>query len=181
VESLLVDIPVQITPDIYKSYVTTYKKEMKQLLVQCQNALYGTMVASLLYYCKFTKGLTSVRFKINPYDPCIANKTVDGMQMTICFHVDAKWVGMTLDYTIHGWVNISMFNYIDKIIDAFDKAEPKWGGTKSSAAPDNLFKVDKECEKLLPEKAVEFHNLVAKTLYMPENEPDLILALLLHF
>jgi hypothetical protein len=51
---------------------------MKQLLVQCQNALYGTMVASLLYYHKFTKSLMSVGFEINPYDPCVANKIVDG-------------------------------------------------------------------------------------------------------
>jgi hypothetical protein len=73
---------VQIAHNVYKSYVTTDKKGMKQLLVQCKNALYGTMVARLLYYCKFTKSL-SVRFEINPYDPCVANKTVDGMQMTI--------------------------------------------------------------------------------------------------
>jgi hypothetical protein len=85
---VLMDIPVQIAPDVYKSYVTTDKKETKQLLVQCQNALYGTMVASLLYYCKFTKSLMSVGFEINMYDPCMANKIVDGMQMTICFHVD---------------------------------------------------------------------------------------------
>jgi hypothetical protein len=64
--AILVDILVQIAPNIYKSYVMTDKKGMKQLLVQCQNALYGTMVASLLYYCKFTKSPTSVGFKINP-------------------------------------------------------------------------------------------------------------------
>jgi hypothetical protein len=52
---VLMYILVQIGPDIYKSYITTDKKGMKQLLVQCQNALYGTMVASLLYYHKFTK------------------------------------------------------------------------------------------------------------------------------
>jgi hypothetical protein len=66
---VLVDILVKIAPDVYKSYVTTDKKGTKQLLVQCPNALYGTMVASLLDYRKFTKSLTSVRFKINPYDP----------------------------------------------------------------------------------------------------------------
>jgi hypothetical protein len=58
-----------------------------------------------------------------------------------------------------------MFDYVDKIINAFDKAEHKGGGTKSSAAPDDLFKVNEDCNKLPPEKAVEFHNLVAKTLY----------------
>jgi hypothetical protein len=84
IRGVLVDILVKIAPNVYKSYVTTDKKGTKQLLVQCQNALYGTMVASLLYYRKFTKSLTSVGFKINPYDPCVANKIVDGTQMTIC-------------------------------------------------------------------------------------------------
>ena len=36
--------------------------------------------------------------------------------------------------------------------------------TKSSAAPENLFKVDEDLEKLSPDKAKGFHNLVAKTL-----------------
>jgi hypothetical protein len=61
---------------------------MKQLLVQCQNALCGTMVASLLYYRKFVKSLTDIGFIINPYEPCVANKIVEGKQMNICFHVD---------------------------------------------------------------------------------------------
>jgi hypothetical protein len=143
IRRVLVDILVKIAPDVYKSYITTDKKGTKQLLVQCQKALYGTMVASLLYYRKFTKSLTSVRFKINPYNPCVANKIVNGTQMTICFHVDDcklshhssrandniidwlrqeyesifedgsgkmtvsrgrvhKYLGMTLDYTVHG-------------------------------------------------------------------------------
>ena len=45
---VLVDILVEITPDVYKSHVTTDKKCVKQLLVQCQNTLYGAMVARLL-------------------------------------------------------------------------------------------------------------------------------------
>jgi hypothetical protein len=46
------------------------------------------MVASLLYYRKFTKSLTEIGFELNPCDPCVANKTIKGKQMTICFHVD---------------------------------------------------------------------------------------------
>jgi hypothetical protein len=46
IRGVLVDILVQISPDAYKSYATTDKKGVRQLLVQCQhNALYGTMVA----------------------------------------------------------------------------------------------------------------------------------------
>jgi hypothetical protein len=73
ISGVLINIHIQIAPNVYKSYAMTDKKGMKQLLVQCQNALYGTMLASLLYYCKFTKSLMSVGFQIKPYHPCIAN------------------------------------------------------------------------------------------------------------
>jgi hypothetical protein len=211
---VLVDILVEIAPDVYEKYATTDKKGVKQLLVQCQNALYGTMVASLLYYRKFVKSLTDIDFVINPYDPCVANKTIEGKQMTICFHVDDcklshrkkkvmdkmikylrqeyesifedgsgamtvsrgkvhKYLGMTLDFTVRGQVKITMFDYIEEILTAFDKAEPKGAGTKTSAAPENLFAVNEDCEKLPPEKAVAFHNLVAKTLYATKRaRPD---------
>jgi hypothetical protein len=211
---VLVDILVKIAPDVYESYVTVDKKGQKQLLVQCQNALYGTMVASLLYYRKFVKSLTDIGFVINPYDPCVANKMVDGHQMTICFHVDDcklshinakandkminhlreeyesifkdgsgkmtvsrgkvhKYLGMTLDFTVRGEVKITMLDYVEEILTAFNKAEPKGAGTKSSAAPENLFIVNEDCEKLPPDKKVQFHNLVAKTLYATKRaRPD---------
>jgi hypothetical protein len=60
IQSILVDILVEIAPDLYKSYVSKDKKGSKQLLVQCQNALYSTMIASLLYYRKFVKSLTDI-------------------------------------------------------------------------------------------------------------------------
>ena len=88
IRGVLVDILVEISPDVYKSHATTDKNGVKQLLVQCQNALYGTMVARLLYCRKFIKSLTDIGFKINPYNPCVANKMIDGQQMTICYHVD---------------------------------------------------------------------------------------------
>jgi hypothetical protein len=56
-----------------------------------------------------------------------------------------KYLGMTLDYTVRGQVKITIFDYVNEIIAAFDKAEPKGGGTKSSAAPESLFKVDEDC------------------------------------
>ena len=214
IRGVLVDILVEIAPDVYKDYVTKDKRGIEQLLVQCQNALYGTMVASLLYYRKFAKSLTDVDFIINPYDPCVANKIIDGKQMTICWHVDDlkashakikimnrmirylrqeyesifedgsgamvvsrgkihKYLGMTLDYTVPGQVKISMFDYVDEILTAFDKAERRGAGSKSTAAPDNLFTVNDDCEKLSPEKIVQFHNLVAKTLYATKRaRPD---------
>ena len=29
-----------------------------------------------------------MRFKVNPYDPCVSNMMVDGGQITVCWHVD---------------------------------------------------------------------------------------------
>jgi uncharacterized Fe-S cluster-containing protein len=76
-----------------------------------------------------------------------------------------KYIGMTLDYRVQGQVKITMLDYVDEILAAVDKAEPKVGCTKTSAAPNSLFKFEKDCEKLAQAKAVELHNLVAKTLY----------------
>ena len=44
--------------------------------------------AALLFYKRLFRWLEDTGFKVNPYDPCVANKIVDGSQMTICWHVD---------------------------------------------------------------------------------------------
>ena len=45
----LVDILVSIAPEVYGLFVTTNKKGQQVLIVECLNAVYGTMVAALLY------------------------------------------------------------------------------------------------------------------------------------
>jgi hypothetical protein len=67
----LVTMLVDIAPDVYSDFVEVDKRGNKQLIVRCLNALYGTMVASLLFYKKFTKILSERDFKMNPYDPCV--------------------------------------------------------------------------------------------------------------
>jgi hypothetical protein len=84
----LVDILVSIAPDVYGPYMSTNKASQKVLLVQCLNAVYGNMVAALLYYKKFVKSLTKQGYKINPYNGCMANRVVKGKQVRICFHID---------------------------------------------------------------------------------------------
>jgi ribosomal protein L21E len=44
IQGVLGDILVDIAPDAYKVYVSKDKKGNKQLLVQCQRAIYKTMV-----------------------------------------------------------------------------------------------------------------------------------------
>ena len=51
-------------------------------------ALYGTLKAALLFWKKLTESLKLLGFIINLYDWCIANKTINGKQCTIVWHVD---------------------------------------------------------------------------------------------
>jgi hypothetical protein len=88
IRGTLVDILVSIAPEVYVPYMSTNKNGQKVLLVQYLNAVYGTMVAALLYYRKFVKSLTKQGYKINLYDGCMAIKMVKGKQITICFHLD---------------------------------------------------------------------------------------------
>ncbi len=74
IHGLLVDILGSIAPDFYGPYVTVGIKGEKRLLVQCLTALYGNMVVLLLYYKKFVKSLKPNGFRLNPHDPCMANK-----------------------------------------------------------------------------------------------------------
>ena len=84
----LAELLVKVAPNIYTKYVTVNAKGETVLYVQLLNALYGIMKAALLFYLRFVKDLTSIGFVLNPYDPCVANKTVDGTQLTIVWHVD---------------------------------------------------------------------------------------------
>jgi hypothetical protein len=219
IRGVLVDMLLKIAPVVYGPYVTTDKKGVKQLILQTLNALYGTMVAGLLYYLKFSKTLKRNDFTINPYDPCVANRRVSEKQQTICWHVDDcklshvdskvqdefiqvlrneyesifedgsgkmtvsrgkvhTYLGMTLDYTTPGQVKVSMFDYVKEIIAAFDAADPGNSGTKSSAAPLDLYKIDEDCKKLAPAMREQFHSVVQKTLFATKRaRPDTCTAI----
>jgi hypothetical protein len=88
IRGVVVDWLVNAAPGVYDPFVTTDKKGNKVLLVECWNAIYGTMIAGLLYYRKFTGSLTEQGYAVNAYDPCVWNKMIKGKQSTICFHVD---------------------------------------------------------------------------------------------
>ena len=83
------------------------------------------------------------------------------------------YLGMTLNCRIRGKFKITMFDYIEEIITAFEKAAPGKHITKSRAAPANIFVVHKYFKKLNYSKSVAFHNLVVKTLYATKQaRPD---------
>ena len=50
--------------------------------------IYGCIESEMVLYKLYPSTLTDMGFKINPYDICIANKTINGKQFTIAWYVD---------------------------------------------------------------------------------------------
>ncbi len=78
---------VKTDPKLYRQYVIL-EKGKSVLYLRLQKVLYGMMKSTLLFYRKLVSELREMGFEINPYDPCVANKTINGTQMTIRWHVD---------------------------------------------------------------------------------------------
>ena len=77
-----VDILLEIIPETYWEYVV-YEEKIKVLCVRMEKTLYGMMILSILYYKNFWSDIESIGYKVNPYDPCVANK-----QHNITWHAD---------------------------------------------------------------------------------------------
>ena len=89
-----------------------------------------------------------------------------------------KYLGITLDYFTVVQVKITMLDYIDGILNAFDKSDQTGGVTKSNVVPDIIFKVDKYCKEINAKQAVEFHHLVEKILFLTKQaSPDTCTAI----
>lgn len=84
---IMVDKLLEIDNEMYAPFVT-YKKGEKVLYVKLLKALYGTLRAARLFWEKLSGKLTEWGFKMNPYGTCVANKIVNGMQLTVVWHVD---------------------------------------------------------------------------------------------
>ena len=83
------------------------------------------------------------------------------------------YLGMNLDYSVKGQCMITMFEYMEECLDAFNKATSHGSGTKTSAAPADLFVVHLDSDKLPKVKAEQFHSIVAKVLFATKRaRPD---------
>uniref|UniRef100_A0A7S1V1J3 Reverse transcriptase Ty1/copia-type domain-containing protein n=1 Tax=Grammatophora oceanica TaxID=210454 RepID=A0A7S1V1J3_9STRA len=87
ITGVLVDMLLELNPELYKDFVV-YENGQKVLYVVVLKAIYGMLVASLLFYKKFRVDLEGVDFVFNDYDPCVANRMIRGKQQTVRFHVD---------------------------------------------------------------------------------------------
>ncbi len=97
-----------------------------------------------------------------------------------------KYLRMTLDFSHKGQCIVTMHDYLDGILKAYDAAIDKHKNgflpiTKQrydTQAPDSLFAVNEDYEKLPEDMAADFHTIVAKTLYVTKRaRPDMCLSI----
>jgi hypothetical protein len=114
ITGVLVDLLVQLAPDVYGPFVV-YEKGRKVLYVQVLRAIYGMLQAALLWYKEFRGDLEKeCGFKFNPYDPCVANRQVNGKQHTIRYHVDdlmSSHVNPSVNDKFENWLNKKYGNH----------------------------------------------------------------------
>jgi hypothetical protein len=132
-----------------------------------------------VFYKKLVKDLENYGFETNPYDPCVANKMINGKQMTMIWHVDnlnashvdAFELTKFASYlsSIYGGLAVHQgkkHDYLGMDLDYSEKGKVKisminyinnvskefpehLGATATSPAADHLFKVHDESEAQL--------------------------------
>jgi hypothetical protein len=161
--------------------------------VRLKKALYGCVQSAKLWYDKLSRVLGSNRYVKNDYDPCLFNKTVDGVQVTVAFHVDnllitsmkdsmideveamlkRKFTAITVNRSdTHSYLSMDMVVdehgvHLDMIahIDKCVKLRVVQRPATSPATED-LFEVPEDSEPLKEAARKDFHSDLAKLLYL---------------
>jgi hypothetical protein len=182
----------------YKKFVC-YENGKKVLYLQLLKALYGCVQSALLWYELFSSTLQGMGFVLNPYDVCVANKTIDKRQCTIVWHVDdtkishvdekavshviekieARFGKMTVT---RGREHVFLGMNIDfnddgtaniKMKDYIKEAIADFGEdiTRSATTPakKNLFELSEDSGALTDGDRDIFHSVVAKLLYVSKR------------
>ena len=198
-EDKMVDYMVQAHPDRYLPYVTTNRTGKKLLYVQLKKALYGCVKSALLWYNLFSSTIINMGFELNPYDTCVANKTINGTQCTICWYVDdlkishidkqvvddiiitieKRFGKMTVTHgTTHSYVGMDITYtqageaqiIMKQYLEEAIEAFPEDCSTPVlSPAAPHLFEVNDECKRLSEDHRRILHSITAKLLFVAKR------------
>ena len=78
---------MKLSPVMYHKYIRMGNGEAV-LYVKPSKVLYIRLRSGLLFYKRLVEDLESVGFELNPYDPCVANNTINGQQFTAIWYVE---------------------------------------------------------------------------------------------
>ena len=181
-----------------------YEKGKKVLYMWVTRAIYGCIESALLWYNLYADTLKDMGFKLNPYDRCIANKNINGKQCTIAWYVDDNFVshadskvvddiikimcekfgdltvtrgnkhtflGINFEFMDNGKLQIHMIDQLKEAIELFGENVE---GVVSLSAAKGLRDVDEESPLLDVNKAMTFHSVTAKLLFITKRaRPDI--------
>jgi hypothetical protein len=208
----------KMTEDVYMRLdpiITQFAKELDKsygafvepngtCIVKLDRALYGCIQSAKLWYDNISQLLLANGFAMNPYDPCVFNKTTNGVQCTIVLYVDDKMITtaresdarevIALLEEAYGEITVKEgkeHEYLGMLFK-FEKGKVRvtmpgytdeilqlTGTTKFSETPahDKLFVVGAS-PPLDDAKRENFHSIVAKLLFMAmRTRPDILLAI----
>ncbi|KOR29256.1 hypothetical protein TI04_09085, partial [Achromatium sp. WMS2] len=87
----------------YRDYIVR-DNGRKMLYVHIIKEIYRLLESALQFYNKLANALTTPGFEINPYDPCVVYKVVDGKHITVTWHVDNVKVSHMLEQVVTSFV-----------------------------------------------------------------------------
>jgi hypothetical protein len=105
IRGAMVDMLIEVDPS-YEEFVVE-ERGQRVLYVHILRAIYGMLMSGLLFYKKFRTSIEKIGYEVNPYDPCVANKTIKGKQHTISWHVDdlkSSHVDSKVNDEFHEWL-----------------------------------------------------------------------------
>ena len=83
----IADLLLKVDPSYSKYAIKERGKTV--IFTELSKALYGTLQAALLFWKNLSEFLINeLGFVVNPYDWCVVNKTINGKQCTVGWHVD---------------------------------------------------------------------------------------------
>ena len=83
----IADLLLKVDPSYSKYAIKEGGKTV--IFTELSKALYGTLQAALLFWKNLSEFLINeLGFVVNPYDWCVVNKTINGKQCTVGWHVD---------------------------------------------------------------------------------------------
>ena len=164
------------------------------VIVHLNKALYGCVRSSLLWYQTLSGFLFECGYVQNPYDPCVFNLTHDGVQCSVCFHVDDLMITCVNQTIIDDLVErlrarfgsiTSHFgahhNYLGALFDFSEEGKVHVSmphmtqqliedsgidGTAATPASTTLFDIDNASPPLGDDDKKYFHSFVHRVMYL---------------
>ncbi len=191
-DPIITAILVSMVPS-YEEYVDDTGK----MLVILDKALYGCIESAKLFYMHISTTLLNYGYAKNPYDICVFNKDVNGVQSTVTIHVDDLKISCTDRRGIsdliselkrvYRKINVhdeAVIDYLGMDLDysipgvcsismrslieeAIDQYQVE--GSARTPAAQYLFQVSEEAQLLDMKQKEEFHSTVQRLLYISKR------------